>query len=166
MNTISGNPSNSFCKIFISWLYLPFKENIHSNVDVLGFVVSRYTQHNRISYTGKFSMIYFLFLITFLLYWKQKVDDGSGVIVCNQWKNSSEEISNFIFELGSFVHIKGKVCFFRNEPKLTIIHMRLENDPNAESLYWLEVVNLFLKRNFGSLDVALQKRVYSSERFS
>ena len=44
--------------------------------------------------------------------------------------------------LGQLVSVWGKVSKFRGEKQLTVTTMVEQNDPNAEPLFWLEVVHL------------------------
>lgn len=45
-------------------------------------------------------------------------------------------------KLGQLISVFGKVSEFREERQLTILSICPEEDPNAESLFWLEVTHL------------------------
>lgn len=83
------------------------------------------------------------------------MDDGTGLITCNLWRNEDSLYANFPdLELGQLVNVQGKLNTFRNEKRINITHIRIlcclllliptgcEEDLDAESLRWLEIVHL------------------------
>ena len=96
------------------------------------------------------------------------VDDGTGLITCNVWKNEQGLYCNTPdLELGHFVNVQGKLHSFRNEKRINVLHIRIlpnpavdisfpltrslgvEEDVDAESLRWLEIVHLW-KNYYGN----------------
>ncbi|KAK3752060.1 hypothetical protein QZH41_009162, partial [Actinostola sp. cb2023] len=78
-----------------------------------------------------------------------KVDDGTGIIACCCWRNTIKDS----FTLGQSVTVQGKITEYRNQRQLTVNSISVEENLNAESLFWLDVVNL--TRTFYSIPFVL-----------
>ncbi|RKP06391.1 hypothetical protein THASP1DRAFT_31791 [Thamnocephalis sphaerospora] len=72
------------------------------------------------------------------------LDDGTGLAVCTLWDTDQIERSadRQVPVLGDLVHIRGRVREFREKRQVQIYRLELVRDPNAETLHWLEVVQL------------------------
>ncbi|XP_031552415.1 CST complex subunit STN1-like [Actinia tenebrosa] len=68
------------------------------------------------------------------------VDDGTGIISGCYWKINSSTID--LYCLGQLVTFQGKLTTFRDQRQLTVTSIVLESNPNAEILFWLDVVKL------------------------
>jgi DNA/RNA endonuclease YhcR with UshA esterase domain len=95
---------------------------MNHNVEILGYIVSKYTHYNRTSLV---------------------VDDGSGLITCNLWISSDKrDIAHTIYQqefaLGQLVNIQGRIAFFKNEIRITIQHIRILGVSILASLHPME----------------------------
>jgi len=71
------------------------------------------------------------------------VDDGTGVLRCTHWREKDDSDKGLMIpELGQLVSIWGKLSEFRDVKELTVTDIVVQEDPNAEPLYWLEVARL------------------------
>lgn len=73
------------------------------------------------------------------------LDDGSGVVNCLVWRDSSAARDRDLHELplGSLLRAKGRMKTFRGQRQLTAWHISAERDPLAEPLRWLELERLW-----------------------
>ncbi|KAL6072072.1 hypothetical protein QOT17_005720 [Balamuthia mandrillaris] len=70
------------------------------------------------------------------------VDDGSATIRCSVYHNAAlgevvEEV-----QLGAFVVVQGKISCYLHQRKISVFHIRIEEDPNAETLHYLQAMHL------------------------
>ncbi|XP_073129548.1 CST complex subunit STN1-like [Henckelia pumila] len=92
---------------------------------------------------------------------KFTIDDGTGCIPCVLWLNqlvspyfSRRDPSAVRFNadmaaklasqihLGAVARVRGKVKAYRGTLQITVSHVVLEADPNAQVLHWLDCVRL------------------------
>ena len=72
-----------------------------------------------------------------------KVDDGSGVIPCCQWRKEADSEEGLVIpQLGQLVSVYGRVSEYREERQVKVNVICIEEDPNIEPLHWLEVIQL------------------------
>jgi hypothetical protein len=117
-----GEDNKCFKKCFVKDI-LEEKPWAKGSVELFGYVVARYRHYNRTTYDGKEKVLRSNDYL---------VDDGSGVISCNFWKNQMNHSSLIYkedFELGSFLSIQGSLILFRNEKRVNSVHIskRLQN---------------------------------------
>jgi hypothetical protein len=132
-----------------------FHNHTITNVEILGYIVGKYVHYNRTSYTSTQ-----FFQYTHIFTSSHAVDDGSGVLTCNLWKNEyTSHLNGVDFELGTLVSIHGKLVCFRDEMKISITHISNtlltsihsslckgeETDLDAESLHWLQIIHFTQK---------------------
>lgn len=73
------------------------------------------------------------------------LDDGSAVVNCLVWRDSSAARDRDLQELplGTLLRAKGRMKTFRGQRQLTAWHISAERDPLAEPLRWLELERLW-----------------------
>lgn len=73
------------------------------------------------------------------------LDDGSAVVNCIVWRDSSAARDRDLQELplGSLLRAKGRMKTYRGQRQLTAWHIAAERDPLAEPLRWLELERLW-----------------------
>lgn len=78
------------------------------------------------------------------------VDDGTGVIPCLLWRKRDlstkeycqEDSGSYGILLGQFVVVQGWVGSYRNVRQINSQSILVNEDPNAESLFWLRTIQL------------------------
>eukprot|EP00742_Colponemidia_sp_Colp-10_P007115 GILJ01007643.1.p1 GENE.GILJ01007643.1~~GILJ01007643.1.p1 ORF type:complete len:326 (+),score=50.86 GILJ01007643.1:45-1022(+) len=73
------------------------------------------------------------------------IDDGTGLIPCMCWLEADAAQSATepaILELGALVNVRGKLSTYRQERQIVVSTIRVEEDPNMESWWWLETIQL------------------------
>jgi len=67
------------------------------------------------------------------------IDDGSGSIFCTVWIDSPQQ---FEFNLGDLVTVRGKLRYYKGNLNISAYSVSVIEDPNAEILHWLDVINI------------------------
>eukprot|EP00697_Spironema_sp_BW2_P015480 gnl/Spiro4/6346_TR3271_c0_g2_i1.p1 gnl/Spiro4/6346_TR3271_c0_g2~~gnl/Spiro4/6346_TR3271_c0_g2_i1.p1 ORF type:complete len:171 (+),score=50.04 gnl/Spiro4/6346_TR3271_c0_g2_i1:76-513(+) len=79
-------------------------------------------------------------------FFKFAVDDGTGVVMCIVWLNDAKHAhsSTSAPPLGALVSVCGKVKISRycSRRELSVDTVALLDDPDAESLFWLETLQM------------------------
>eukprot|EP00743_Colponemidia_sp_Colp-15_P008076 GILK01008751.1.p1 GENE.GILK01008751.1~~GILK01008751.1.p1 ORF type:complete len:325 (-),score=39.44 GILK01008751.1:122-1096(-) len=73
------------------------------------------------------------------------IDDGTGLIPCMSWLEADTAQSTrqpTILELGALVNVRGKLSTYKQERQIVVSTIRVEEDPNMESWWWLETIHL------------------------
>ncbi|KAJ3023404.1 CST complex subunit STN1 [Thoreauomyces humboldtii] len=72
------------------------------------------------------------------------VDDGTAVLPCVSWFSQQEKFQAHrdTIPLGYLVKVTGRIADFRSKRQLTVNSIVSEEDPNVETLRWLETVEL------------------------
>jgi hypothetical protein len=76
------------------------------------------------------------------------LDDGTGLIECVHWKGESDTDDAWrhtisIYKHARYVQVHGKLGRFRQARQLVVQHAWAIDDPQAESLHWLEAATLW-----------------------
>ncbi|KAI8638301.1 hypothetical protein BD408DRAFT_436164 [Parasitella parasitica] len=69
------------------------------------------------------------------------VDDSTGTITCSFW-NAPERYDYKPFEIGTVVHITGKISTFRDERQIVIYDIYPTLDPNQELQHFIQAILL------------------------
>jgi len=92
-----------------------------SRAEIVGHVVEKVTKHNRVIIL---------------------VDDGSGTLSCTRFLDAKSNNVDLIesVQLGDLVRVHGHLSNYRLQMELKIVKLKVEKDPNVQSLGWLEAL--------------------------
>ncbi|KAI9332454.1 hypothetical protein DFJ73DRAFT_61858 [Zopfochytrium polystomum] len=103
-------------------IYL-FRNRPVRKVEICGIVIGKDERENNIIYS---------------------VDDGTGVASCVYWfpADVRQRTIRKTVPLGSLLLVNGRVSEFRGQTQITVNTIATPGDPNAEILWWLDVIDL------------------------
>ncbi|KAJ1641800.1 hypothetical protein IWQ61_010723, partial [Dispira simplex] len=72
---------------------------------------------------------------------KYTIDDSTGSLVCIQWAELGQFLSEPMFDLASQVAVHGRVSMYRNTLELYIKQISPVTDPHEELFHWLRAIH-------------------------
>ncbi len=71
------------------------------------------------------------------------LDDGTGLLTCNEWANDGRHGDVGMFQLGEHVSFFGKLSYYRSHIELAVSAGAVQTDMDAETVFMFEVLLRF-----------------------